>query len=133
MNFRNFAQILTTVTLFLFGSCDQYLSSEVEEARQSRINGDIATIGVALSGYERRAKTLPTTEQGLNALVEKPTPTPAPDNWIPYMKMIPKDPWDQEYQYRYTPDLDGSSGGKYDVWSLGSDGKTDTGDDVGNW
>jgi general secretion pathway protein G len=63
----------------------------------------------------------PTTDQGLQALVEKPGGTPEPRNWnaAGYMKKktLPKDPWGNDYQYVRYPD------GRFDIVSLGADGR----------
>ena len=72
----------------------------------------------------------PTTEQGLSALLTKPTSPPVSQNWKgPYVEQIPTDPWKRPYQYRNPsahPPFD------YDLFSLGPDGK-ESEDDIGNW
>ncbi|MDB6120166.1 MAG: ral secretion pathway protein, partial [Verrucomicrobiaceae bacterium] len=80
--------------------------------------------------YELNASFLPSTEQGLNALVEKPSSRPAPSSWVQVMKKLTLDPWGNPYNYRKpgTKDKNG-----YDVYSNGPDGQADTGDDIGNW
>ena len=72
----------------------------------------------------------PTTGQGLDALMTKPTSPPTPDNWKgPYIEQEPLDPWKRPYVYRYPgahPPRD------YDLLSLGPDGK-ESNDDIANW
>ena len=94
------------------------------------MDSDIQAIGLALQSYESRALRKPTTEQGLIALVEKPTIEPVPENYRSFMKEMPKDPWGQEYKYRIPAQ---NSKDDYDVWSIGPDGKDGTEDDLGNW
>ena len=72
----------------------------------------------------------PTSEQGLEALLAKPTSPPVPENWKgPYLEQKPVDPWKHPYVYRYPgshPPYD------YDLLSLGPDGK-ESEDDITNW
>jgi general secretion pathway protein G len=95
-----------------------------------RVDSDLAAIGIALQSYESRALRRPTTEQGLIALVEKPTTEPIPERWRSFMEEVPKDPWGQPYKYR-EPAV--SSKKPYDVYSVGADGQDGTQDDIGNW
>jgi general secretion pathway protein G len=73
---------------------------------------------------------LPTTEQGLQALVTRPDTDPKPSEWHQYMPSIPVDPWHHPYLYenpgKHNPNT-------YDLYSAGPDGKAGTDDDIGNW
>ncbi|MGD8785673.1 MAG: type II secretion system major pseudopilin GspG, partial [Thioalkalispiraceae bacterium] len=82
----------------------------------------------ALNRYKLDNYDYPSTEQGLKALVEKPTGSPEPKRWKgPYVKKINQDPWQNEYEY-----LNPGTHGKIDVFSVGKDvGSPD--DDIGNW
>jgi len=91
---------------------------------------DIDRVATALLGYESRASRLPTTDQGLKALVDKPTTEPVPERWTQFLKEVPMDPWGQEYKYR-NPGQKSKDG--YDVWTVGPDGQDGTEDDIGNW
>ena len=86
-----------------------------------------------LSSYEIKYDMLPSTEQGLNALVARPTILPIPENWEQSLAQIPADPWGRPFRYTYYPSLNGRSGTNFDIWSAGPDGKDNTADDVGNW
>ena len=79
-----------------------------------------------LRTYEMFNYRMPTTEQGLKALVQEPTSDPKPRKWKQLMKSVPLDPWGSEYIYR-NPDKNGTKG--YDLFSLGPDGK-ESDDDV---
>jgi len=87
------------------------------EARVVRANNDIATLGAALDLYKLDNFTYPTTDQGLMALVEKPSGDPEPANWKDggYIKKLPKDPWGREYLYD-------AENNNFEIVSLGSDG-----------
>jgi len=89
------------------------------------------TIKLPLTEYRIDTGTFPTTEQGLEALMQKPASV---SGWKgPYVEEIPEDPWKEPYQYKYPGEknINGSSG--YDVWSKGPDKKSGTADDIGNW
>lgn len=102
----------------------------IDSSKETRVQADLDKIATGLLGYESKALRLPTTEQGLKALVDKPTTQPIPDRWIQFIEDVPKDPWGMEYQYR-NPGQKSKKG--YDLWSVGPDGVDGTDDDVGNW
>ena len=108
------------------------LTGRTEQARVSIAEADInSNIGTALKLYELDNGNYPTTEQGLNALLSKPSSSPAPPNYNgPYLEKKPIDPWKNLYQYR-CPGSHNSAG--YDLWSNGKDGVEGTADDVINW
>lgn len=97
------------------------------QARMTRARTDIQGIVSALNLYKLDNYTYPTTEQGLKALVKKPTVAPIPRNWHQYLTKIPKDPWGEPYHYVYP----GSHGEPFDVWSDGPPGSQ--GKQIGNW
>ena len=102
------------------------------EARVTRARQDIQGIVTALSMYKLDNFAYPSTEQGLEALVTKPSGQPDAPNWKgPYLERTAKDPWGHPYQYAQP-----GQHGSIDVYSLGADGKPG-GDgeaaDVGNW
>ena len=101
------------------------------EARVTAAKTDIASIMQALKLYKLDNYRYPTAEQGLNALIAKPTSGPVPANWKPYADKLPNDPWGSPYQY-----LNPGVRGEVDVFSFGADGKTggegfDA--DIGSW
>ncbi|MEN2506658.1 type II secretion system major pseudopilin GspG [Stutzerimonas stutzeri] len=105
-----------------------------DQAKVTVAKGDIKAIGAALDMYKLDNYSYPSTQQGLDALVEKPSGNPQPKNWNRdgYLKRVPKDPWGNEYQY-LSP---GTKGGQYDLYSYGADGKqggSDLSADIGNW
>ena len=104
-----------------------------DEARIVAAKQDIAAIKQALNLYRLDNLRYPTTEQGLQALVEKPASGPAPANWKAggYLERLPKDPWGAPYQY-----LNPGVRGEIDIFSLGADGATGgegNDADIGSW
>ena len=93
--------------------------SRPDEARVMAAKQDIASLMQALKIYRLDNRRYPTTEQGLQALVTKPTTAPLPPNWKPegYIERLPKDPWGNPYQY-----LNPGVHGEIDVFSYGADG-----------
>lgn len=104
------------------------LSGRTEQARVATAEADIrANIATALKLYELDNGIFPTTEEGLNALLNKPGSS---RKWNgPYLEKQPVDPWGREYKYK-SP---GSHRADYDLYSLGKDGQEGTEDDVKNW
>ncbi len=107
--------------------------SRPDEARITAAKQDIATVTQALNLYKLDNQRYPTTEQGLAALVKKPTTAPIPTNWKSegYLDRVPKDPWGTPYQY-----LQPGVHSAIDVFSFGAD-RTAGGEgndaDIGNW
>jgi general secretion pathway protein G len=93
--------------------------SRPDEARVVAARQDIASLLQALKLYRLDNLRYPTTEQGLAALVTRPSLAPAPPNWKPggYLERLPRDPWGNPYQY-LSPGLRG----EVDVFSFGADG-----------
>ncbi len=108
------------------------LAGRSEQARVAIAKTDISSnIATGLDLYELDNGTYPSTEQGLNALIEKPSSSPAPVNWNgPYIRREPKDPWGNLYKYSFPPT--NNTKGDYDLYSLGPDG-VESGDDITNW
>lgn len=106
-------------------------TSRSEQARNTAARTDIASLETALDAFEIDAGRFPTTEEGLEALIEQPSGVQA-DSWRgPYIKRgVPKDPWGNQYNYQQPGRHNTSS---YDLSSSGPDGQAGTEDDVINW
>ncbi|CAG2133227.1 Type II secretion system protein G [Cupriavidus yeoncheonensis] len=109
------------------------IMSRPDEARIVAARQDISSIMQALKLYRLDNSRYPTTEQGLAALVAKPTTEPVPNNWKGggYLEKLPKDPWGHPYQY-----LNPGVRGEIDVFSFGADGQaggSGNDADIGNW
>jgi general secretion pathway protein G len=105
----------------------------VDEARVTKAKADIQALETALTMYKLDNFTYPSTEQGLNALVQKPGDDSA-KNWRAggYLPRLVKDPWKNDYQYAYP----GTHGGEFDLFTLGADGQPGgekVAADIGNW
>jgi len=93
------------------------LLSRPDQARITAANTDLRQLANALNIYRLDNFHYPSTEQGLNALVERPAGFPEPKNWNPdgYIKVLPTDPWGTPYVYeRRSTD--------FSLFSLGADG-----------
>ena len=121
--------VLTIISILAAGSI-YMLKGNVDVAKETRVDGDLQNIMTQMQLYEARNMRAPTTEQGIKALVEKPTTEPLPEKWTALLESVPKDPWGQEYKYRYPAQ---KSKKPYDIWSVGKDGADGTEDDIGNW
>ena len=100
-----------------------------EQAKVTAARVDIANIEVTLDAFEVDCGRYPSTEEGLQAVLEQPANA---EGWHgPYLKRgMPKDPWGNPYSYRQ-PGQHNTAG--YDLYSFGPDGQEGTGDDIDNW
>ena len=107
------------------------IMSRPDEARVVAARQDIASLMQALKLYKLDNRRYPTAEQGLQALVQKPSTPPVPENWKAYLEKLPNDPWGSPYQY-----LNPGIQGEIDVFSYGAD-NTSGGEgvdaDIGSW
>lgn len=98
------------------------IMSRPEEARQAKAMIQIESLETTLKLYKLDNGSYPSTEQGLQALVEPPEVGNLPRNWREggYLEKgkIPKDPWNNEYIY-----LCPGTHGDYDIISYGADGE----------
>lgn len=104
-----------------------------DKARVAKAKQDIQVLETSLNAYRLDNFQYPTTDQGLDALVEQPTSAPEPRNWKAggYIVRLPNDPWGSPYQY-----LSPGENGEIDIYSLGADGQPGgegIGADIGNW
>lgn len=127
--------VVVVIIGILIGLIAPNILGRVDKARVTAARTDISTLEQALAMYRLDNHRLPTTDQGLEALVIKPGGSPEPRNWNPegYLQQsLPNDPWGNPYQY-IAP---GQQGRPYDLWSLGADGR-EGGEgydaDIGNW
>ena len=111
----------------LVGVSDDH-AALVHTHRQRMLQQHLVTHAVAVTEIEQAG-----TDQGLQALVEKPSSGPEAKNWQKggYIKKVPSDPWQNEYQY-----ISPGEEGDFDLYSLGADGRpggADSNADIGNW
>lgn len=109
------------------------LTGRSEQARYAAAKADVnVNIATALKLYELDNGFFPTTDQGLEALIRKPTIAPFPPNWNgPYLENPPTDPWGKPYSYR-CPGVNRPH--DYDLLSSGKNpAKDKVEDDITNW
>ena len=105
--------------------------SRADDARVAAARSDIAQLVQSLKMYKLDNQRFPSADQGLEALIQKPSVGSIPPNWRPYVDKMPKDPWGHPYQYA-NPGVKG----EVDVFSLGADGRPGgegTDADIGSW
>lgn len=89
-----------------------------EKAKITAARADVSNVMQALKLYKLENNRYPTAEQGLVALVQRPTTGQIPPNWRVYIEKLPNDPWGNAYQYA-NPGVKG----EIDVFSYGADGQ----------
>ena len=118
--------IVVTIIAVLLGTAVYKLSGNLEYAKHEAVATDIQSISTQLRLYESMNGFVPTSEQGLQALVVQPASDPKPERWYQLFKELPKDPWHNAYIYR-NPGTKNPNG--YDLFSAGPDRLPDTADD----
>ncbi len=139
LNNKGFSFIELMVVVIILGILATYIAprfmDKADDAKMVKARVDIAAIETSLKMYKLDNDQYPTTEQGLLALIEKPSSEPVPLNWNEKgyfeKKRVPKDPWSKEYLY-FSPGINGD----YDILSYGSDGVpggTGKNKDINSW
>jgi len=119
---RGFTLIEIMVVVVILGILGAFIVPNIigrpDEARVTAATSDIQSIANALELYRLDNGHYPGTDQGLEALVTRPSGYPEPRNWDPegYLKRVPVDPWGEPYLYV-------NEGRDYDVYSFGADRK----------
>ena len=122
--------LVVMIIALLAGSVIFMMGDQLEDARKSRAQAEIKSIGVYLMMYNAQNGFYPSTEQGLKALITKPDTEPRPRSWKQHMKEVPVDGWSSPYNYESPGKRNPES---YDLYSSGKDRIAGTADDVGNW
>ena len=102
-----------------------------DDSKVAAAKTDVNNLMQALRLYRLDNQIFPSNEQGLQALVARPTTAPIPPNWRPYVERLPNDPWGRPYQY-----LNPGIHGPVDIFSFGSDGEPGgegVRADIGTW
>ena len=119
---RGFTLIEIMVVVVIIGLLATLIVPNVigqgDAARVTAAQIDIRAIGNALDLYRLNNSHYPSTEQGLEAMVNKPAGFPEPRSWgpEPYLKKLPTDPWGTEFVYI-------NNGFNYELYSFGADGQ----------
>lgn len=119
---RGFTLIEIMVVMVILGILAALIVPKImnrpEQARLVKVRHDLLTIRSSLDLYKLDNGFYPSTDQGLQALVNKPVKPPQPPAWKSdgYLEEVPLDPWDQPYQYINEED-------KIKIYSFGPQGK----------
>jgi len=132
---RGFTLIELMVVLLIIGVLAALIVPNVldraDDARVTAAKTDVNNLMQALKLYKLDNQRYPTAEQGLQALLTKPSTVPVPPNWKSYLDLLPNDPWGKPYVY-----LNPGVKGEVDVMSLGADGQPGgegKNADIGSW
>jgi general secretion pathway protein G len=132
---RGFTLIELMVVLVIIGVLAALIVPNVldraDDARVTAARTDVNNLMQALKLYKLDNQRFPGAEQGLDALVRKPTAGSVPPNWKPYLDKLPADPWGRQYQY-----VNPGVNGVVDVFSFGADGVAGgegNNADIGSW
>lgn len=120
--------LVVGIIVIILGVAVARLGNTTGIAKDMAVKADIQTISTQLRLYESVNGFTPTTEQGLQALVTKPSTEPQPSRWYQLFKDMPQDPWKNNYIYISPGRKNPTS---YDLYSAGPDRLPDTADD--NW
>ena len=134
-NQRGFSLIEIMVVVVILGILASIVVPKIisrpDEARVVKAKQDILATRNALDLYKLDNGFYPSTDQGLIALVEKPTSSPTPTNWKQYLTKVPKDPWRRDYLY-----LNPGQHTDIDIFTLGANGQPGgqgINAEIGNW
>lgn len=122
--------IVVTIIGVLLGVFLTNADGVTDQANEVAAKKEVQNLSLGLQAYYMHNRAYPTNAQGLKALVERPSGEVKrwkSDGYLQGKKELPKDPWGKEYKYRQP-----GKHGKYDVYSLGIDGRPSE-DDIGNW
>ncbi len=123
------AGALAALIVFGMGFCGAQDLVSQDDA-DARVAADFQVIETQLKVYQAMNGFLPTTKQGLQALITMPEGDPSPAQWRQLFQKMPLDPWKQPYQYECPGKHNPNS---FDLYSMGPDRKAETDDDIGNW
>ncbi|SRR5581483_9059495 len=122
--------LVVMIIALLAGAAIYTMGGNVGVAQDVRVRSDLESISTQLKLYQSFNGFLPTSQQGLQALVTRPDTDPKPTQWRQLFEKLPKDPWQNDYVYvqpgKHNPN-------SFDLYSAGPDRKPDTSDDIGNW
>ncbi|MCG7199727.1 type II secretion system major pseudopilin GspG [Marinobacter pelagius] len=121
---RGFTLIEIMVVMVILGLLVAIVAPNImgrsDQAKVTIAETQLKNIQSALDLYRLDNSHYPSTQQGLEALVSRPSGSPEPKNWNPdgYLKSVPEDPWGNQFQY-----VSPGTEGPYDLYSYGADGQ----------
>ncbi|MEM7385579.1 MAG: type II secretion system major pseudopilin GspG [Verrucomicrobiota bacterium] len=121
--------LVLAIIALLVGAGVFKLKGVLGTGKEQTTRMDVAALTSALRMYSIDNTFLPTSDQGLQALVSEPTSAPRPKRWKKQLDQVPLDPWGNPFQYKRPGVKNPDS---FDVYSWGMDG-VESSDDIGNW
>lgn len=121
---RGFTLIEIMVVMVILGLLVAIVAPNImgrsDQAKVTIAETQLKNIQSALDLYRLDNSHYPSTQQGLEALVSRPSGSPEPKNWNQdgYLKSVPEDPWGNQFQY-----VSPGTEGPYDLYSYGADGQ----------
>lgn len=126
--------VVVVIMGLLAGVITVAVMRNVDKARLQTAATQLGALGQALDSFKLDCGFYPSTEQGLDALINRPSVGRQCKNWQEggYLqrRQLPLDPWSNNYQY-LSPGTNNST--SYDIWSMGPDGQDGSGDEITNW
>ena len=123
--------MVVMIIAMLLAAAIHFMGGNLGYAQDVRVKADLDAITTELKLYQGMNGFLPTTEQGLQALVVRPDTDPKPTQWHALMDKVPVDPWQNQYVYTNPGTHNPNS---FDLYSMGPHGKAGTdSEEIGNW
>lgn len=122
--------LVVVIIALLAGAAIFKMAGNLDAAKVVKAKTDIQAFATSLMVYQGTNGTLPSTSQGLKALIARPQDEPRPRNWTQLQSEVVLDPWNKEYLYTQPGSHNPRS---YDLFSAGPDGIPGNEDDIGNW
>jgi general secretion pathway protein G len=119
--------IVLGIIALILGAAIGFSGGITEAAREKAAQAKISEFNSKLEVYRMVSGMYPSQNQGLAALVQKPTSAPEPRRWKQQFKELPMDPWNNDYLYFYPGKQDKNT---YEIVSKGPDGEEGTEDDI---
>jgi len=119
--------IVLGIIALILGGAIHFMGGITEGAKVQRVQQDFSSISSALKMYQVTNGIYPSQQQGLKALIDKPTSQPVPKAWAKLMSDLPKDPWNNDYGYIFPGRKDPT---EFELVCKGKDGQDGTEDDM---
>jgi general secretion pathway protein G len=119
--------MVMAIIAILVGGVIGLLDNTMDDTKITKARGELQTLDASLLRYKTLAGRFPTAQQGLQALVTKPSSAPRPRDWSQIMKKLPLDPWGNPYIYKMPGTKDSTT---YEILSYGINGTLGGDDDL---
>jgi general secretion pathway protein G len=119
--------IVLGIIAVIIGGAIGVMGKVGDGAKRTRVSGDFTSIGAVLRQYQTLNGRFPSTQQGLEALVTRPSGEPRAKRWVKLADSVPLDPWQNAYGYKFPGSVDASM---FELISKGADGIEGTEDDI---